>query len=89
MKKVAYKFFRRAIYKRALRLSVKQLSRLQRLNKAINYLREHENRLLIHLFPALCSLLKIELNEAAKDFIYGLTFGTVDIEKEARKLPLI
>jgi len=89
MKKVVYKIFKPTIYKRALQLKAKQQARLKRLNKVVKDLRKWDDIPISWQFTGLCDTLKIKPNEAAKNFIYGLLMGSIDIEKEARKLPLV
>ncbi len=89
MKKAAYKLFKPMVFQRALRVREKQQARLERLQKVMEGLREFDDIPISYQFESLCHTLKIKPNEAAKNFIYGLNFGKIDVEKESKKLPLI
>lgn len=89
MKKLLFKIFKSSVYKRAVRIKAKQVARVERVKEVVKELRKWDDIPLSWQFTSLCSKLKIKPNEAAKNFLFGLCFGGVDIEKEAKKLPLI
>lgn len=89
MKKVIYKIFKFPIYKRACELKRKQQERVERLRKVMSDLNRWDDIPISWTFTSFCDTLKIKPNQVSKDFIYGLNMGRIDVEKEARKLPLI
>lgn len=89
MKKIIYRIFKPSVCKRSYELKRKQNERLQRVEEVMDYLNKWDDIPISWQFTLLCDKLKIKPNQAAKDFIYGLNFGRIDAEKEARKLPLI
>lgn len=89
MKKILYKVFKPKVFKRFLQLEAKKEARIERLKKVIKELKEWDDIPINWQFIGLCEILKIKPNEAAKKFIFGLTIGIIDIQKEAKKLPLI
>ncbi len=88
MKNAVYRIFKPAVFQRAVQLKAKQEARLQRLQEVMDYLNEWSEAPLTTLFTPCCEKLNISPTNAAKGFITGLCFGSVDINKEARKLPL-
>lgn len=89
MKKGFYKLFKPAVYSRASTLKLKQVNRVNRLKSVIKELNEWSDIPISWQLNGLCKILKIVPNKPARDFLYDLTFRDVDIENEARKLPLI
>lgn len=88
MKKAIYRLFKPTVYKRALQLRAKQEARLERLNRVVRRLNQWNDIPISWQLNDLCEILRIEPNEKAEHFIYGLNFGRIDVKEEARKLPL-
>ena len=89
MKKAIYRFTHPAVFDRAFKLKRKQIDRARRLRQAMDYMNQWPDIPISWQYPGLCKILKIKPTQAEKDFLLGLNFGKIDIEKEARKLPLV
>lgn len=89
MKTIIYKIFKANTFKRALRIKRKQQERLERLKEVIDDLRNWNDIPMSWHIPCACRILKIKHDKAAERFIYRLILKDINIEKEARKLPLI
>ena len=75
-------------YKRTIRIKKKQQDRLNRLKEVYSELNKWDDIPLGWQLPSICETLNIKNNDGARSFVTGLLFGRVDLEKEARKLPL-
>lgn len=84
MKKILYKIFYPKIYKRCLRLKIKQKNRVERLKDVVEELGKVESASIREL----CRMLWIKPDENARDFLYNICMSKIDIDKEAKRLPL-
>ena len=89
MKRFIYKYFKPVIFQRAYALKLKQEDRMKRLEEGMDNLRKWYDIPISWQLQGLCDTLRIKQDTAAKNFIYGLCMGKIDVQQEAKKLPLI
>lgn len=89
MKRFIYKYFKSDVFHRAYALRLKQEDRIKRLQEVMDNLRKWYDIPISWQLQGLCDTLRIKPDATAKNFIYGLCMGKIDVQQEAKKLPLI
>lgn len=89
MKKLFKTLFYSKSHERLCVIRKKQHARLDRLKDVVKELQEFDDIPISWQFTSLCTTLKIRPDAAAKNFIYELLLSDLDLEKQAKKLPLI
>lgn len=88
MKKLYYRFFKSKVYTRFTSIKKKQAKRMENLLEVKRRLNKWHDIPITWQLEHLCKILEIRVNKPAYDFIIDLSMPNVDLEKEAKKIPL-
>lgn len=88
MKKLFYRIFKSKVYFRFTSIKKKQAKRMENLLEVKRQLNKWYDIPISWQLEGLCKTLEIRANKPAYDFIIDLSMPNVDLEKEAKKIPL-
>ena len=88
MKKLYYRIFKSKVYFRLTSIKKKQAKRMENLLEVKRQLNKWYDIPITWQLEGLCKILEIRANKPAYDFLIDLSMPNVDLEKEAKKIPL-